>query len=84
MANLSTEGIKCSECVKAVTLNTAEVICIKNGKDGNICRNLKEKVKKGELSVGEYLKKIKEQCTNDTCSWHINELIEFFKEEYES
>lgn len=82
MSSLSSEGIKCPECVLAVVLNSAAEIC--NKEHGDSCEKFKNLATEGELSVGEYLKKMKEQCKTDEGKFQIDELKEFYREENES
>jgi hypothetical protein len=81
---LQSEGIKCNSCILAVVLNSAALICSDENKENKaLCDELKKKAQEGGLSVGDYLDKIKEQCKTDTGKFEIDELKEFFKEEYE-
>ena len=83
MSSLSTEGINCPPCVEAVVINTGFEICIENASDGE-CSDIKQRAEGGDISVGEYLDKIKSKCKdeNETCRFQLDELGEFFKEEY--
>jgi UDP-N-acetylmuramyl pentapeptide synthase len=81
---LQSEGIKCNSCILAVVLNSAASICSDENKENkNLCEELKKKATEGNLSVGEYLNKIKEKCKTEICKYELDELTEFFKEEYE-
>ena len=83
MSSLSTEGINCPPCVEAVTINTAFQICKENTSEEE-CSIIKQNAEDGEISVGDYLDKIKSKCKDEdeTCRFQLDELGEFFKEEY--
>ena len=81
---LQSEGIKCNPCILAVVLNAAALICSDENKENKaLCDELKKKAQEGSLGVGDYLDKIKKQCKTETGKFEIEELKEFFKEEYD-